>query len=405
MTGFASPTVATYGATDPAAPLVVLMHGRGSNEHEILALAPHLPEDAAYAAVRAPIGEGGGYAWFANRGIGRPVAESLAETMAWFRAWLDGVAPAGRPVVLVGFSGGAAFAGGLVLADPARYAGVAILYGTLPFDAGVPVVAGRLAHLPVFVAQGDSDQVIPPELLARTWDYLLGESGAPASARRDPSGHGLTSAAAAALHAWLAHRLHFLGRRAGPGAGPRSDVAWPTLPGGRLSDRHGPHPQVSWDIPQQQLSDTAPVGLQERLLDFAQGLPGVSVNGSRISVPGAQAFILDEPTGEEDAFLVPSVGEFAHLHPTYDGSLHLALPADLAADVVTRGRGRMHPWAGTRLSPGFVMVYGPRDDAELATVQGIVAASHAYATATSRATTQRRCSPGSPPHGRVTDGD
>ena len=60
------------------------------------------------------------------------VAESLAETMAWFRAWLDDVASRGRPVVLVGFSGGAAFAGGLLLDDPGRYAGAAILYGTLP---------------------------------------------------------------------------------------------------------------------------------------------------------------------------------------------------------------------------------------------------------------------------------
>ncbi len=39
-------------------------------------------------------------------------------------------------------------------------------------------------------------------------------------------------------------------------------------------------------------------------------------------------------------------------------------------------------WAGTRLSPGFMMVYGPRDDDELATVLGIVAASHAYASGT-----------------------
>ena len=43
---------------------------------------------------------------------------SLEATMRWFRGWLDAVAPAGRPVVLVGFSGGAAFAGGLVLTDP-----------------------------------------------------------------------------------------------------------------------------------------------------------------------------------------------------------------------------------------------------------------------------------------------
>ena len=37
-------------------------------------------------------------------------------------------------------------------------------------------------------------------------------------------------------------------------------------------------------------------------------------------------------------------------------------------------------WAGTRLSPGFVLVHGPRDEDELATVLGIVVASHAHAS-------------------------
>ena len=95
-TAFGDPVVARHGADDPSAPLVVLLHGRGSNEQEILSLAPHLPSGVEYAAVRAPIAEGGGYAWFANRGIGRPVAESLDATMRWFRSWLDAVAPAGR---------------------------------------------------------------------------------------------------------------------------------------------------------------------------------------------------------------------------------------------------------------------------------------------------------------------
>jgi hypothetical protein len=117
--------------------------------------------------VRAPIAEGGGFAWFPNRGIGRPVAESLRGTMAWFRAWLDTVAPPGRPVVLVGFSGGAAFAGGLLLDDPSRDAGAAVLYGTLSFDAGVPTMPDRLAGVPVLVAQGEHDTVIPRELLER----------------------------------------------------------------------------------------------------------------------------------------------------------------------------------------------------------------------------------------------
>jgi phospholipase/carboxylesterase len=203
MTAFPAPAVAWRGATDPAAPLVVLLHGRGSDEQEIVALADHLPAGPAYAAVRAPIAEGGGYAWFANRGIGRPVAESLAETMAWFRSWLDEVAPQGRPVVLVGFSGGAAFAGGLVLDAPARFAGAAVLYGTLPFAAGVPTSEGRLAGLPVLVAQGYDDTVIPRELLDRTWEYVHGDSGAQARGVRGPGGHGLTPAAVDALAQWL----------------------------------------------------------------------------------------------------------------------------------------------------------------------------------------------------------
>ncbi len=206
-TAFSTPVVATYGSDDPAAPLVVLLHGRGSNEQDILGLAPHLPSGPTYAAVRAPIAEGGGFAWFANRGIGRPVAESLRDTMDWFRGWLDQAAPPGRPVILAGFSGGAAFAGGLVLDDPSHYAGAAILYGTLPFDAGVPVTPSRLAGVPVFVAQGDADQVIPRELLDRTWAYLLTESGATTEAHRDPGGHGITPAVLQRLAAWVEARV------------------------------------------------------------------------------------------------------------------------------------------------------------------------------------------------------
>ncbi|MFJ9317115.1 alpha/beta hydrolase [Pimelobacter simplex] len=219
MTTFPDPVVVRRGAPDadpaapahpahpaaPTTPVVVLLHGRGADESSIIALADHLPPGPSYVAVRAPIAEGGGYAWFANRGIGRPVAASLAETMAWFRSWLDAEVPAtsGRPVVLVGFSGGAAFAGGLLLAEPGRFAGAAILHGTLPFDAGVPVTPGRLAGVPVFVAQGEADTVIPRELLDATWTYLAADAGAVTTPWRDAGGHGVSAGAVAALGAWL----------------------------------------------------------------------------------------------------------------------------------------------------------------------------------------------------------
>jgi phospholipase/carboxylesterase len=137
---FGAPTVVTRGDAGPEAPLVVLLHGRGSHEREIIGLVDVLPEGPVYAAVRAPIAEEGGYAWFATRGIGRPLPESPRWTMDWFRDRLDAVAPAGRPVVLIGFSGGAAFAfaGGLLLDEPVRFAGAPSSQARCPSTAESP---------------------------------------------------------------------------------------------------------------------------------------------------------------------------------------------------------------------------------------------------------------------------
>ena len=184
-------------------PLVVLFHGRGSNELEISSLANRLPDEFTYASVRAPLSEGDGYAWFANKGIGRPVAESLELTTAWFRSWLDKIAPTPRPVVLVGFSGGAAFAGALLLQDPKRFSGAAILYGTLPFDAGIANSPGQLEGVEVLVVQGTDDHVIPRELLDRTWDYVTGESLARSSAIRHEGGHSISHSALTDIANWL----------------------------------------------------------------------------------------------------------------------------------------------------------------------------------------------------------
>jgi len=380
MSSFDAPVVVTRGSGD--GPLVVLLHGRGSRETDIIGLADALPAGLSYVAVRAPIAENGGFAWFANRGIGRPIAESLRATMGWFRQWLDQVAPPGRPVLLAGFSGGAAFAGGLLLDDPARFAGAAVLYGTLPFDAGVPADPARLAGVPVFVAHGEHDRVIPRDLFDRTWRYLTTESGAPTVARRDPVGHGIARGALATLAGWLAERADFLGQQgvARQDAAAPERARWATLPG-ELPDRRGRRPEVSTTVPQQQLTDNAPAEVQEKLFARLSALPGVHSRESAISVPGARGFMLAAPhTGPAEAFLVPQAGEFAHLHPGTDGSLHIALPVGLAAAAIGRGWAVAHPLAGIRLTAGMVLVYGPRDETELDVVTAIVATSHAWAT-------------------------
>jgi phospholipase/carboxylesterase len=139
---------------------------------------------------------------------------------------------------------------------------------------------------------------------------------------------------------------------------------------------------VNERIPQEQRSDNAPVELQERLFERVTALPGVSTGPSAISVPGARAFLLAPLRGPVDAFLVPEAGEFAHLHPAYDGSLHLALPTALAADAIRRGWAVPHPFGGIRATFGMVMIYGPRTDDELDVVTAIVETSHAWAAGT-----------------------
>ena len=201
-----TPTVLWRGSTDPSAPIVVLLHGRGSNEREIAGLADVLPLGPAYAAVRGPIDVGGGgYAWFENRGIGRPMAESLRTQLDWFWRWLDEVAP-DRPVVVIGFSGGAAFAGGLALDRPSRLAGVAVLYGTMPFDAGLSTDPDRLDGLAVFHAQATEDAVIPRDLLDRTWAYLSGDAGALAVTHRHTGGHEISQSILPSLRQWITAR-------------------------------------------------------------------------------------------------------------------------------------------------------------------------------------------------------
>lgn len=147
-----------------------------------------------------------------------------------------------------------------------------------------------------------------------------------------------------------------------------------------LPRRQGPRPRTRQGMPHQQLDQHAPPELQEALFQRALGLPGVRSGPSGISVPGARAFLLAEElaAGPPEAFMVGR--EFAHLHPPYDGSLHVTLPPAAVERVVELAWGEPHPLAGRGgLPPTFVMVYGPRDPGELEAVWTILQASYAFA--------------------------
>jgi phospholipase/carboxylesterase len=146
----------------------------------------------------------------------------------------------------------------------------------------------------------------------------------------------------------------------------------------RLAKREGPPPEVSpsppgTNIAHSQLTQQAPLLLQEALFVAAAGLPNVEVAPSGISVPGARAFLLDKAVarGPSEAFQIGT--EFAHIHPAYDGSLHMKLPPVVAAVVYRQGFGEPHPRSGTPL------VYGPRTQEEVESIWQILLRSYEWA--------------------------
>jgi phospholipase/carboxylesterase len=143
--------------------------------------------------------------------------------------------------------------------------------------------------------------------------------------------------------------------------------------------RAGARPETTPTNPHTQLTQNAPTELQERLFAYAAALPGVAVGPSGISVPGARAFHLPmSPNEQQNAFLIGR--EFAHLHPPYDGSLHLVLPPTEVDKMIENGWGERHPQAGRSGRPdNIVMVYGPRDEDELHVVEELLSASYAFA--------------------------
>jgi len=136
--------------------------------------------------------------------------------------------------------------------------------------------------------------------------------------------------------------------------------------------RSGPRPSTADVNPHTQLDQNAPVELQDQLRDHALSLPGVRSGTSNVSVPGAVAFFLDKPP---QPAAVPDLfgGEWGHIHPHHDGSLHLILPTPDAERLIELGWAEFHNIVTSGLAPPVVvMVYGPRDEHEFAVVKQVV---------------------------------
>jgi hypothetical protein len=147
-----------------------------------------------------------------------------------------------------------------------------------------------------------------------------------------------------------------------------------------LPPRAGERPRTTPDDPHRQLTQIAPVELQDRLVSLGAGLEGVFVCDSLISLPGARAFVLDDSTPTPSAWVFMIQKEFAHVHQPSDGSLHMVVPPELVRQVVSRGWGEPHPVAEMGyVPPTTMMIYGPRDSGEVDVIFQLLKASWAYA--------------------------
>ena len=150
-----------------------------------------------------------------------------------------------------------------------------------------------------------------------------------------------------------------------------------------LPKRSGSRPRTTPTNPHTQLEQNPEREVVEELARRVFSLPGVEERPSAISVPGARALWLREnvPAGPPEAFMIGR--EFAHIHPMPDGSLHAALPPQVAQEVVEKGWAEQHPAARMGYIPqNVVMIYAPRDVQEIEVVAGLVVEAYRYAGGT-----------------------
>lgn len=146
-----------------------------------------------------------------------------------------------------------------------------------------------------------------------------------------------------------------------------------------LPSRAGPRPSTTRSNPQYQLEQVPDVPLSDRLIERVARLDGVELGASRRSPPGTVGFFLAGSDGlPEASFLLGN--EFAHVHITHEHGLHLVLPEPVRTAAMRAGWAEPHPLAGRpTVSPLTVLVYAPRDAAELEVTARLVEAAWALA--------------------------
>ncbi|MBM3530808.1 MAG: alpha/beta hydrolase [Alphaproteobacteria bacterium] len=189
---------------EPAPVPLLLLHGTGGDENDLIPLAARIAPTSALLSPRGKVSEHGMARYFRRFADGswdRADFEARTAEVLDFLKRARAAYALPKPMAL-GYSNGANVAWSMLLKDPGALAGAILMRAMLPFD---PRPIPDLRGVPVLLLAGAHDELIPPEragLLAA----LLGEAGADVTYEVLPLGHGLGEQDLRLAASWLASR-------------------------------------------------------------------------------------------------------------------------------------------------------------------------------------------------------
>ena len=202
------PHVRLPGAGTP----LLLLHGTGGDEHDLLPLREHLAPGAPVLAPRGLVLENGMPRFFRRLAEGVLDEDDLRLRVDELADFVLGV-DAG-PWVAVGFSNGANTASAMLMRRPEVLAGAVLLAAMVPFRDGPPLLDGREVDLTgkrVAVSNGRHDPLVD---LAQTAELVAQLRGCGAEVEEFPhdGGHGIDAAVLPRIRAFLAGAISPGGR-------------------------------------------------------------------------------------------------------------------------------------------------------------------------------------------------
>ena len=193
-------------ASREGTPTLLLLHGTGGNEGDLVPLADMIAPGAALLGVRGNVLEGGAPRFFRRLAEGVFDLEDLRRRTVELGQFIRAASAAygfdSGAAYALGFSNGANIAASLLLTEPSVLAGGMLLRAMVPFE---PVIVPRLSGRSVLLSQGRADPLIPAAGAERL-AALFERAGADVELAWQPGGHQLSPGDVTVAQGWLAAR-------------------------------------------------------------------------------------------------------------------------------------------------------------------------------------------------------